>query len=111
MTPADPLTAALAAVAAALSTQGQNVGPVRVYHLQAALAEVDRLQAEVDAALAEGHRRAVEETAIASVHKAVAAEREAVVAYLRFPKGTEGSDAVLACRLVASWIEAGKHHG
>ena len=56
----------------------------------------------LDAALAEGHRRAVEETAIASVHKAVAAEREAVVDYLR--------SGGKAWEYAANDVEEGKHH-
>ena len=69
--------------------------------LAALVAEVRRLQAEVDAALVEGHRRAVEETAIASVHKAVEAERAAVVAYLR--------SGGKAWEYAANDVEEGKH--
>ena len=49
-----------------------------------------------------GHTRAVESTAIASIHKAVAAERAAVVAHLR----TGGRTA----NEYADAIEARDHH-
>lgn len=50
----------------------------------------------LDAAELRGHTRAVEETAIASIHKAVAAERAAVVAWLHAEV-----DAALSMRMPA----------
>ena len=63
-----------------------------------------------DAAEIRGHQRAVKETAGHSVHKAVRAEREAIVAWLR-----DGGDACTTVgreymRTAAAAIEAGHHH-
>ena len=66
--------------------------------------------ADIDAAELRGHTRAVNSTAILSIHKAVAAERAAVVAWLR-----DGGDACTTVgreymRSAADEIEAGDHH-
>jgi hypothetical protein len=73
------------------------------------------------AAILEGHRRAVEETAIASIHKAVAAERAAVVTWLRAEadrcavaceqrRSHDAGVAMVALRARADAIERGDHH-
>jgi len=65
----------------------------------------------LDAAELRGHTRAVEETAIASVHKAVAAERAAVVAWLRESAMSDDFDGY-EMRLLqerANLIERGDH--
>ena len=65
----------------------------------------------IAAAELRGHTRAVNETAIASIHKAVAAERAAVVAWLRLDSEESTNDTVAytAARL-ADEIERGDHH-
>ena len=78
----------------------------------------------LDAAELRGHTKAVEETAIHSIHKAVAAERAAIVAFLR--AGAAVADHQIeechpedytslrwereACINYARQIEAGEHH-
>ena len=65
----------------------------------------------LDAAELRGHTRAVQETAIASIHKAVAVERAAVVEWLRLDSEESTNDTVAytAARL-ADEIERGDHH-
>lgn len=77
--------------------------------------DVRDLARALDAAEARGFRRAMESTAIASVHKAVATERAAVVTYLRRPCLDDAHDDrwCPACgpRLEdADIIEASEHH-
>jgi hypothetical protein len=62
--------------------------------------DVEDIAAALDAAELRGFDRAVNETAIASIHKAVAAERAAIVRWLR---DQDWGDASVA-------IEAGDHH-
>lgn len=61
----------------------------------------------IAAAELRGHTRAVQETAIASIHKAVAAERAAVVAWLR---RVSNVGRVATADDYADEIEAGDHH-
>lgn len=61
----------------------------------------------IAAAELRGHQRAVEETAIASIHKAVAAERAAVVKRLR---EWASVGRVATADDYADEIEAGDHH-
>jgi hypothetical protein len=69
---------------------------------------VVRAHAEaLDAAELRGHTRAVESTAIASIHKAVAAERAAVVKWLR---RVANVGRVATADDYADEIEAGDHH-
>ena len=57
----------------------------------------------LDAAELRGHTKAVEETAIHSIHKAVAAERAAIVAFLR--AGAAVADhQIEECRLASSFV-------
>lgn len=65
------------------------------------------LAAMLDAAELRGHQRAVSETAIASVHKAVAAERAAVVRHLR---EWASVGRIASADDYADEIERGDHH-
>lgn len=60
----------------------------------------------IAAAELRGHTRAVQETAIHSVHKAVAAEREAVVAFLRVGAALDPRSPLAG---YADAIESGDH--
>ncbi len=72
------------------------------------IADVARI---LDAAELRGHTRAVNETAIHSVHKAVAAERAAVVKWLRRrADGVWHGSAETAVNAEANAIEQGEHH-
>ena len=73
----------------------------RVPYSWAAIAEA------IAAAEVRGHTRAVESTAIASIHKAVAAERAAVVRRLR---EWASVGRVATADDYADEIEAGDHH-
>lgn len=75
----------------------------RVPYSSAAIAEA------IAAAELRGHQRAVEETAIASIHKAVAAERAAVVAWLRTAAAGCGAYSGVSFDIAAGKIEAGAH--
>ena len=57
-----------------------------------------------------GHTRAVESTAIASIHKAVAAERAAVVKWLRVAAAECGAYSGVSFDIAAGKIEAAEHH-
>lgn len=88
--------------------------------------DVEDIAAALDAAELRGHTRAVESTALASIHKAVAAERAAVVAFLRSdldrlwaagndPRMSDAYHALVlgireAVALRADIIERGEHH-
>ena len=67
-------------------------------------------QAELDAAEQRGFDRAVHSTAIASIHKAVAAERAAIVAWLRTAAAGCGAYSGASFDIAAGKIEAGDHH-
>ena len=73
----------------------------RVPYSSAAIAEA------IAAAELRGHTRAVQETAIASIHKAVAAERAAIVMRLR---EWASVGRVATADDYADEIEAGDHH-
>jgi hypothetical protein len=76
------------------------------------------LDAAREEGILEGHRRAVEGTAIASIHKAVAAERAEVVAWLRKDAQRLIEEALphapcypaIALRQSADAIKRGDHH-
>jgi hypothetical protein len=71
---------------------------------------IDGVAEALDAAELRGHRRAVNETAILSIHKAVAAERAAVVAYLN-TLATLYKEPIPGFILgAAQVIERGLHH-
>lgn len=78
---------------------------------QIALAKrVPYSSAAIAAAELRGHTRAVQETAILSVHKAVAAERAAIVAWLRTAAAECGAYSGVSFDIAAGKIEAGDHH-
>lgn len=63
----------------------------------------------LDEAELRGHKRACEETAIHSIHKAVAAERAAIVAYLRTAAAGCGAYSGASFEIAAGVIERGEH--
>lgn len=65
------------------------------------------IAAALDAAEQRGFSRAVNETAIASIHKAAAAERAAIVVFLRVGAALDPSSPLAG---YADAIERGDHH-
>lgn len=96
----------------ALESCGEESRMVHHDHLRAALAEVGRLTSAIASAREDGHRAAVEETAILSIHKAVAAERAACVSAIRGAAARAhsiGGEGYGVLDFLADAIERGEH--